>query len=203
MESKKIGWIGTGVMGKSMAEHLMKQGHTLLVYNRTKAKTDELVAAGATYVDKPKDIAAQVDYLFLMVGYPRDVESIVFDAEHGIIGAMKAGSYFIDHTSSSPDLAEKIAAEFKTRGVAALDAPVSGGDVGAKSGKLVVMVGGEADAVEHCRPLMEIYSAKVMNMGGPGKGHQTKMANNMMVASCVFGVCESLVYGHKAGLDLK
>ena len=112
MEGKKIGWIGTGVMGKSMAEHLNKKGYTLLVHNRSKAKTDELVAHGATYVDSAKALAEQVDYLFLMVGYPRDVESIVFDPEHGIIDAMKNGSYFIDHTSSSPDLAKRIATEF-------------------------------------------------------------------------------------------
>mmetsp|Transcript_2241 Transcript_2241/g.3396 ORF Transcript_2241/g.3396 Transcript_2241/m.3396 type:complete len:175 (-) Transcript_2241:357-881(-) len=173
----RVGWIGTGVMGKSMAGHLMKAGHSLQVFNRTASKADDLVKAGATYVESPQAIAANVDVLFLMLGYPHDVEKVVLDPETGVANFMKEGTFLVDHTTSSPGLAEKIAAQLKTKGVGSIDAPVSGGDIGAKNGKLVTMIGGENDAIEKCLPLLNIYSAECKHMGGPGAGQHTKMAN--------------------------
>ena len=178
--SIKVGWIGTGVMGKSMAGHLINNGYTLLVHNRTASKADDLVKMGATYCEQPQDVAKEADYLFLMLGFPTDVESTVFGSGSpgsGILGHMKSGAYLIDHTTSSPGLAERIAKEAKEKGVLSIDAPVSGGDIGAKSGKLVVMIGGEPAAIEHCLPLLNCYAAECKNMGMPGAGQHTKMAN--------------------------
>ena len=158
-------------MGKSMAGHLIKKGHKLCVYNRTKSKADDLVAMGAEYCETPKAVASQVDYLFLMLGFPHDVEKTVYDPETGVFDSMKPNSYLIDHTTSSPALAQRIAKELKEKkGVLSLDAPVSGGDVGAKSGQLVTMIGGEPEAIDHCMPLLNCFSRQVMNMGGPGQG---------------------------------
>jgi len=205
VEQKKedvvIGWIGTGVMGKSQAGHLIKAGYKLAVFNRTASKADELVQAGAEYLE-PAEIAKKADYLFLMLGYPIDVEKMVLDPEVGILKHMKAGAFLIDHTTSSPDLAERIAVEGNKVGVKSIDAPVSGGDIGAKAGKLVTMVGGETEAVETCRHLMDLYSQQVQLMGGPGAGQHTKCANQIMIATTMVGTCEALIYGHKAGLDL-
>ena len=200
-----IGWIGTGVMGKSMASHLINKGYKLLVHNRTKAKADELVRMGAVYCDHPRDIAKKADYLVLMLGFPNDVQDMVFgtgDAGSGILEHMRSGSYLIDHTTSSPGLAERIAAEAKKKGIFSIDAPVSGGDIGAKNGKLVAMIGGEAAAVEKCMPLFRCYSAECQNMGGPGAGQHTKAANQIMIGSTMIGLCEALIYSHKAGLPL-
>jgi 3-hydroxyisobutyrate dehydrogenase len=165
-------------MGKEMAGHLMKKsGHQLFVYTRTKAKADDLVKNGATYCETPRELAAQVDYLFLMVGYPKDLEDLVFDPEKGILDCMKQGSYFIDHTTSTPSLAERIAQALKPKGVLCVDAPVSGGDTGAKNGCVVVMAGGEEGAFNTVKPLMDCYSSKIYHMGPPGAGQHTKMAN--------------------------
>jgi 3-hydroxyisobutyrate dehydrogenase len=204
MDKSKItvGWIGTGVMGKSMAGHLMNNGYSVQVHNRTKAKADALVEAGATYVENPIDIAKNCDFVFLMLGYPIDVEEMTLHPDRGILKHMKAGSYLIDHTTSSPGLAEKIAAEAKAFGVGSIDAPVSGGDIGAKAGKLVVMIGGEAKDVEACTPLMNCFAGECKLMGKPGAGQHTKMANQIMIASTMNGLCEALIYGHKAGLEL-
>lgn len=140
----KLGWIGTGVMGKSMASHLMKAGYTnMRVFNRTASKADDLVRQGAVFAKSPAEVAMEVDFLFLMLGYPHDVEKMVFEPEHGIMHHMNKGSSLIDHTTSSPGLAEKIALSLEDQGVASIDAPVSGGDIGAKNGALVTMVGGE------------------------------------------------------------
>ena len=129
----RVGWIGTGVMGKSMAGHLQKKGHTLSVYNRTASKADDLVAAGATF-KQPAEVARDADVLFLMLGYPHDVERVVLDKEVGILQHMKKGSFLIDHTTSSPDLAIRIAEQASSQGIQSIDAPVSGGDIGAKNG---------------------------------------------------------------------
>ena len=202
-KSQTIGWIGTGVMGKSMAGHLIKAGYKVLVNNRTKSKADDLVAQGATYFDDPIELAKQADVLFLMLGYPHDVEEMVLGAEKGVLKHMKSGSYLIDHTTSSPGLAEKIATEGAKIGVLSIDAPVSGGDIGARNGALVIMIGGQKEAVDACLPILNIYAADCQNMGGPGAGQHTKMANQIMIGTTMIGLCESLIYGHKAGLNLQ
>ena len=168
--SQIVGWIGTGVMGNSMAGHLIAKGYTLQVYNRTASKADALVKAGATYVDSPQEIAKNADFLFLMLGYPTDVEQMTIDPVHGVIKHMKKGAYLIDHTTSSPGLAEKIAAEAKNFGVGSIDAPVSGGDIGARNGKLVTMIGGDPADIEACTILMNHYSGECKNMGLAGAG---------------------------------
>lgn len=172
----KVGWIGTGVMGKSMVGHLLKNGHKLMVYNRTVSKTSDLTAAGAKFMTPP-EIAREADFLFLMLGYPHDVEDILLNKDTGILKLMKPHAHLIDHTTSSPELAARIEMEATGYGVDALDAPVSGGDIGAKNGQLVVMVGGEKKSVDACRPLMDVYSKEVQHMGKAGAGQHTKAAN--------------------------
>jgi 3-hydroxyisobutyrate dehydrogenase len=165
----KIGWIGTGVMGKSMVGHLMRNGYTLSVYNRTASKADELVKNGAKFVE-PIELAKTSDVLFLMLGYPHDVEKVVFDEAVGVLHNMKEGSILIDHTTSSPGLAQRIAEEALKRKVFVIDAPVSGGDIGAKNGKLVTMVGGQKEAFDKSLELLNCYSAEVAHMGDAGFG---------------------------------
>jgi 3-hydroxyisobutyrate dehydrogenase len=174
----------------------------LQVYNRTASKADELVEMGAKYVDSPVEIAKSVDFLFLMLGYPIDVEQMAIHPDTGIIKHMKQGAYLIDHTTSSPGLAEQLAAEAKKYGVGSIDAPVSGGDIGARNGALVTMIGGDPAHVQACLPLMNCFSGQCKHMGGPGAGQHTKMSNQIMIASTMTGLCEALVYGHKAGLAL-
>ncbi len=198
-EIKTIGWVGTGVMGKSMCKHLLKAGYKLTVYNRTLSKTDDLVKLGAT-VQEPVEMAKSCDAVMLMLGYPHDVDAMVL-GEKGILSHMPKGSYLIDHTTSSPDLAAKIEVAAKEKGVHSYDAPVSGGDIGAQNGKLVVMCGGDKDNFEPAQKVMNNYSAKAMLMGGAGCGQHTKMTNQTFIASGIIGVCEGLLYAHKAGLD--
>lgn len=156
-------------MGKSMCGHLIKNGYQLSVYNRTRSKADELVKMGATYYETPRELASQVDYLVLMLGYPKDVEDMIYHPDKGIIDVMKPNSYLIDHTTSAPALAVRIAEDMKVKNnIMVLDGPVSGGDVGAKAGQVVTMIGGQADAIDHCMPLLDCYSKKVMNMGLAG-----------------------------------
>lgn len=160
-----------------MCKHIMeKKKYPMVVYNRTKAKADSLVAAGAEYKE-PIEIAKEVDVLIIMLGYPIDVEIMCLDAAKGIIKHMKQGAFLIDHTSSSPGLAERVAAEADKYGVKSIDAPVSGGDIGAQNGNLVVMVGGDEEAVKTMKPVIECYAQEVRHMGGPGAGQHTKMAN--------------------------
>ena len=197
----KVGWIGTGVMGKSMVGHLMTNGYKLSIYTRTKAKAEELIASGAQWSDI-KDIARESDYLFLMLGYPHDVEDVAFKTETGVLQYMKEGAVLIDHTTSSPGLALRLQEAGIKRKVHVIDAPVSGGDIGARNGKLVTMVGGAQEAVESAMPLLKCYSAEVQHMGTAGAGQQTKACNQIIIANTMVGVCEALVYGHKAGLNL-
>jgi len=196
---KTIGWIGTGVMGKSMCKHLLKAGYNLSVYNRTISKTDDLVKLGAT-VKEPVEMAKTCDAVILMLGYPIDVENMVL-GEKGILQYMPKGTYLIDHTTSSPDLNSKIYAEAKDKGVICYDAPVSGGDIGAQNGKLVVMIGGDKEHFEPVEKVMSNYSAKMTILGPAGSGQHTKMTNQTFIASGIVGVCEGLLYAHKAGLD--
>lgn len=197
---KKIGWIGTGVMGKSMCKHLLKNGYELMIFSRTKAKTEELIELGAKYM-LPNEIAKECQAVFLMVGFPSDVEAIVL-GEDGILKHMNEGSFLIDHTTSSPILAERIYYACEDKGIFSYDAPVSGGDVGARDGKLVVMCGGKDDKFEYVKEIMNVYSKDIRLMGGPGKGQHTKMANQVIIASTMVGVIEGLIYAQKAGLDL-
>jgi 3-hydroxyisobutyrate dehydrogenase len=199
-ENTVIGFIGTGVMGKSMAGHLLKAGYSAVVYSRTKEKAQDLLDNGADWAATPKEVAEKASVTFTMVGYPTDVEEIYF-GENGLIHNGTSGSYLIDMTTSSPSLAIKIYEQAKRKGIQAIDAPVSGGDVGAKEAKLSIMVGGESDAFEGVRPILELLGTNVVYQGKPGAGQHTKMCNQIAIASNMIGVCEAIIYAEKAGLD--
>src|SRR6266851_1762819 len=198
----RIGWIGTGVMGRWMCQHLMTKGCKATVYNRTKAKAQPLLEQGAAWGDTPKQVAAQSDIVFAIVGFPKDVRE-VFLGSQGALAGSKPGAVLVDMTTSEPSLAREIYDAAKAKGVASVDAPVSGGDVGAKNAALSIMIGGDADAVEAVRPLLECMGKTIMHQGAPGAGQHTKMVNQILIATNMIGVCEALLYGYKAGLDLK
>lgn len=195
-----IGFIGLGIMGRSMAGHLLAAGHSLHVFNRSRDKADELVAKGAIWHTAPGDVAAQADVVITMVGYPRDVEDIYLGAG-GIVARARAGAILVDMTTSSPALAVRIASEAAERGIKSLDAPVSGGDVGARDAKLAIMVGGDAAAFEAALPVLQRMGTNIVLQGGPGTGQHTKMCNQVVIASTIMGVCEGIAYAKKAGLD--
>lgn len=201
----RIGWIGTGVMGKSMAGHLMKKGLPLSVYTRTKSKADSLVKEGAKYAASPEELASECDVVFMMLGYPKDVEDVVFgtSASKGILSAMKKNSFLVDHTTSSPALASQIFEEAKKRGILSFDAPVSGGDTGAQNGQLVTMCGGDKDSFGEVEAIMKGYSRSVHLYGSAGFGQHAKMMNQIVVASNMIAACEALIYGYSIGLDVK
>ncbi|MGG2095657.1 NAD(P)-dependent oxidoreductase [Bacillus sp. S13(2024)] len=194
-----IGFVGTGVMGKSMVRHLIKAGYIVYVYNRTKEKTAALIEEGAHWCDSPKEIAKKVDVVMTMVGYPHDVEEVYFGAE-GILTHAKQGTITIDFTTSTPTLAKRIYEEGKSKGIHVLDAPVSGGDIGAKEGRLAIMIGGDEEVYEACLPLFELLGKNIMLQGNAGSGQHTKMCNQIAIASNMLGVCEALAYAKKAGL---
>jgi 3-hydroxyisobutyrate dehydrogenase len=198
----RIGWIGTGVMGRWMCQHLMTKGYAATVYNRTKERAQPLLDAGATWADTPADVARLSDVVFAIVGFPKDVRE-VFLGSNGVLTTARPGSALVDMTTSEPSLAREIHETAKAKGVASLDAPVSGGDVGAKNAALSIMVGGEADVVEALRPLLECMGKAIVHQGPAGSGQHTKMVNQILIASNMVGVCEALLYGWKAGLDLK
>lgn len=197
-----IGFIGIGVMGHSIVENMMKNGLKVNVYNRTKSKTDDLVHKGATWKETPEEIAEASDIIFTMVGFPQDVDKVYF-GEQGIFKANIDGKILVDLTTSTPSLAARIAKHAETLGAAALDAPVSGGDLGAKNGTLTIMVGGNEEAYQKLVPVLETFG-KTFNLHGPaGKGQHTKMANQIMIAGTMTGMTEMLVYAEKAGLSLE
>lgn len=198
----RIGWIGTGVMGEPMAGHLLAGGHELAVFNRTKGRACELVAQGAAWYESPSELAAEVDAVFLMLGYPRDVRDVVL-GEGGVLEAIKPGGLLVDMTTSEPSLAVEIHAAAAAQDVEALDAPVSGGDVGARSAALVIMVGGTQPAFDRALPLFELLGSKIVRHGGPGSGQHTKMMNQIAIASGMISLCEALLYAHRAGLELE
>jgi 3-hydroxyisobutyrate dehydrogenase len=200
MSSHSIAFIGTGVMGRSMAGHLLKAGHTLQVYNRTKEKAQALVDAGARWHDTAGSAAAGADFVITIVGYPSDVEETYFGPQ-GVLAHAKRGAVLIDMTTSSPKLAQRIATAATAKGMAALDAPVSGGDVGAKEARLVIMVGGDAAAFERAKPLFEKMGQNIALQGGPGAGQHCKLANQISIASIMMSWCEALTYAQRAGLD--
>jgi 3-hydroxyisobutyrate dehydrogenase len=198
----RIGWIGTGVMGRWMCQHLMDKGYRATVYNRSPEKARPLLDAGAAFGVDPRAVAESSDVVFAIVGFPKDVRE-VFLGPKGALGGMKPGGILVDMTTSEPSLAREIYEAAKAKGVASVDAPVSGGDVGAKNATLSIMVGGEAEAVEAVRPLLECMGKTIVHQGPAGAGHHTKMVNQVLIATNMIGVCEALLYGHKAGLDLK
>ena len=196
----KIGWIGTGVMGRSMCLHLRNAGYEVAVYNRSKDKAQDLLDAGAVWCDTPAGVADGSEAVFSIVGYPRDVEE-VFLGSGGVLAATASGSMVIDMTTSEPALAKRLHAQAAERGVASLDAPVSGGDLGARAGTLAIMVGGDRADYDRAMPYFEIMGENIAYMGSAGAGQHTKMSNQILIASTMVGVVESLLYGHKAGLD--
>ena len=196
-----IGWIGTGVMGASMAGHLLDGGHTVEVYNRTRARADALVERGATWRDSPRELASDADIVCLMLGYPVDVRSVVL-GDGGILEAMKPGSLLIDFTTSEPALAAEIHEAAAAKDIDSLDAPVSGGDVGARNATLVIMVGGEQTAFERAQELFSLLGQTIKLAGGPGSGQHTKMVNQIAISAGMIAICEALLYAHRAGLDL-
>lgn len=198
----KIGFIGTGVMGHAMAGHLMAVGHELYVYNRTKAKTQTLVEQGAIWQDTPQAIARHAEIICTMVGYPQDVKEIYY-GEQGIFASDVAGKLLIDFTTSTPRLAEEIAQTASEKQAQSLDAPVSGGDLGAKNATLTIMVGGTKAAFERALPLFEHIGKTYQLHGSAGKGQHTKMANQIMIAGTMTGMTEMLVYANQAELDLE
>ncbi|MBQ9108490.1 MAG: NAD(P)-dependent oxidoreductase [Oscillospiraceae bacterium] len=199
---KKIALIGTGVMGQGMARNLMKNGFELTVFNRTKAKADPLVAEGAKWADTIADCVAEAEAVITIVGYPRDVEE-VYLSDEGIIANAPEGCYLIDMTTTDPRLSEQIAEEAAGAGMHALDAPVSGGDKGAREGTLAIMVGGEEADFEACMPLFRAMGKNIRLMGGPGAGQHTKMANQIAIAGTIAGVCEAITYAGANGLNLR
>lgn len=200
-EIKNVGWIGTGVMGVSMAAHLMDHGYDLKVYNRTKSKSVPLIEKGAKWCDSPANASDGCDVIFTIVGFPQDVEEVYF-GQQGIFSTAPSGSVLVDMTTTSPSLAVRIAERASTNGIGSVDAPVSGGDVGAKNGTLSIMVGGDKKDVDHVMPLLNIMGKNIVYEGKAGSGQHTKMCNQITIAGTMIGVCESLLYGHKAGLDL-
>lgn len=200
MSQQTIGFIGMGVMGKSMAEHLLNAGYPVHVYNRTKSKADPLVEQGAIWEDSVKDIASKSDVIITIIGKPQDVEN-VYLSDDGIVQHAKAGSYAIDMTTSKPKLATKIYEQAKEKGIHALDAPVSGGDVGAKNAKLTIMVGGEKTAYDAVLPIFERMGENIVLQGEAGAGQHTKMVNQIAIAPGMIGICEALLYAKDAGLD--
>ncbi|MGM0181679.1 2-hydroxy-3-oxopropionate reductase [Enterococcus sp. AZ150] len=196
-----IGFIGTGVMGHAMVEHLLAAGHTVFVYNRTQEKTDDLIQKGAIWQATPQEVAQQAEIICTMVGYPQDVEEIYYGTK-GIFLADVQDKLLIDFTTSTPSLAEKIAQTAQEQQAQSLDAPVSGGDLGAKNATLTIMVGGVKEAYERALPLFEIIGKTYQLHGDPGKGQHTKMANQIMIAGTMTGMVEMLAYAKQAGLDL-
>jgi 3-hydroxyisobutyrate dehydrogenase len=197
---KIIGFIGLGVMGKSMASNLLKAGFNLVVYTRTKEKAADLVEMGATWVNSPKNVAQEANTVITMVGYPSDVEEIYL-GEDGLIAHSKKNTYLIDMTTSTPTLAKRIYVEANKKGLHALDAPVSGGDIGAREAKLAIMVGGDRQAFEACLPVFEVLGSNIVFQGEAGSGQHTKMCNQIAIASNMIGICEAIVYAEKAGLN--
>ncbi|MBA62678.1 MAG: oxidoreductase [Planctomycetaceae bacterium] len=197
----KIGWIGTGVMGASMCGHLMDQGYEATIYTRSKEKAQGLLDRGAHWADSPKSVAENSDVIFAIVGFPADVRA-VFLGEEGALSGSKAGNILVDMTTSEPSLAVEIYEAAQAQGIHSVDAPVSGGDVGAKNGTLSIMIGGDEEVVNALQPMWDAMGQTIVHQGGSGAGQHTKMVNQTLIATNMIGVCEALLYGYKAGLDL-
>ena len=198
----RIGWIGTGVMGAPMCGHLMDKGFSASVHNRTKEKAKQLLDKGADWADTPKAVAGVSDVVFAIVGYPDDVRQVILGDE-GVLAGAKEGSVIVDMTTSQPSLAVEVYETAKKKNVHSVDAPVSGGDVGAREARLSIMIGGDKDVVEALRPLFEAMGRTDVHQGPAGAGQHTKMVNQTLIATNMIGVCEGLLYAYKAGLDLE
>jgi 3-hydroxyisobutyrate dehydrogenase len=198
----RIGWIGTGVMGRWMCQHAMTKGYAATVYNRSKDKLQPLVEQGAKAAASPKEVAAGADVVFAIVGFPKDVREVFLGADGALAGA-KPGTILVDMTTSEPGLAKEIYAAAKAKGVHSIDAPVSGGDVGAKNAALSIMIGGDADAVAAVQPLFEAMGKTIVHQGPAGAGQHTKMVNQILIASTMVSMCEGLLYAYKSGLDVE
>jgi 3-hydroxyisobutyrate dehydrogenase len=201
LSSFHISWIGTGVMGLSMCGHLLGNGARVSVFTRTRDKAQPLLDRGAAWVGSPREAAEQAEIVCTMVGFPADVREVYF-SDAGIIAGTRAGSVLVDMTTTEPSLAIEIAQAAAARKAQALDAPVSGGDIGARNATLSIMAGGDAGALARVRPLFEAMGRTIVHEGGPGSGQHTKMCNQIVIAGTMIGVCESLLYGMRAGLDL-
>ena len=199
----KIGWIGTGVMGSSMCGHLIDKGFSATVYTRSRDKSQGLIDKGATWADSPRSVAEQSDVIFAIVGFPQDVRQVFLCGAQGALAGCEAGNILVDMTTSEPSLAVEISNAAKAQGVYAVDAPVSGGDVGAKEARLSIMIGGERDVVDALQPCWEAMGKTIVHQGPAGAGQHTKMVNQTLISTMMIGVCEALLYGHKAGLDLE
>ena len=198
----RIGWIGTGVMGSSMCGHLLEAGFRVTVHSRTREKAEALLGRGADWAETPEAVAEASDVVFTMVGYPSDVESVILGAE-GVLAGSGAGDVIVDMTTSQPSLAARIAEAAAEIGVTSIDAPVSGGDVGAREARLSIMIGGDEEAVEALMPCWRAMGKTIVRQGGPGAGQHAKMVNQIVIATNMIGVCEGLLYAYKAGLDLE
>ncbi|MDL0427874.1 NAD(P)-dependent oxidoreductase [Bacillus velezensis] len=198
--NKTVGFIGLGVMGNSMASHILEAGYPVLVYTRTKQKAEEILNKGAVWQETVKDLSEKADIIITMVGYPSDVEDIYL-GENGILRHAKEGAFVIDMTTSKPSLAKKIAEKAKEKSIHALDAPVSGGDIGARNGTLAIMAGGEKEAFEACLPLFSVMGENIQYQGPAGSGQHTKMCNLIAIAAGMVGVAEAMAYAEKSGLN--
>ena len=199
-KATRVGWIGTGVMGSSMCGHLVDAGFPAVVYNRSRGKTKPLVDRGAKEAGSPAEVAEQSDVIFTIVGYPADVREVTLGRD-GTLSRAKTGSILVDMTTSEPALAREIFEAAKAKNVHSVDAPVSGGDVGAREARLSIMIGGEPEPVKALMPLFEAMGKTIVHQGPAGSGQHTKMVNQILIATNMIGVCEALLYGHKAGLD--
>lgn len=198
----KIGFIGIGVMGEAMATHLLNAGHEMYVYNRTKSKADRIVEAGATWCEDVQSVAHHADLIFTIIGVPADVEA-VYLGEGGLVDSSSEGTILVDMTTSTPELAKRIYEAGMKKGIKCLDAPVTGGDVGAKNGTLTIMVGGEEAVYESIRPILDLMGKVIVYMGEAGSGQHTKMANQIAIAGAAIGMVEALAYSKGANLDLE
>jgi len=196
-----IGWIGAGVMGSSMCSHLMDAGYRLTVHSRTRAKAEPLLDRGARWAESPKAVADASDVTITMVGFPSDVREVYFSPS-GLFAGVKSGTILIDMTTTIPTLSQEITERATAIGCSAIDAPVSGGDVGARNATLSIMVGGAKQTVQTVMPLFELLGKTILHQGEGGSGQHTKLCNQIVIAGTMIGVCESLLYGYKAGLDL-
>ncbi len=204
MELKEIrvGWIGLGVMGSSMCQHVLDAGYPVTVFTRTRTRAETLVAQGALWSDSPSAVAEQSDIVMSMVGFPAEVRDVLL-GEYGALSRLASGGVLVDMTTSEPSLAQEIYAEASAKGVGSLDAPVSGGDVGAKNGTLSIMVGGDVDVCERLRPIFSLMGSTIVHQGPAGAGQHTKLVNQTLIASGMIGVCEALLYAYRAGLNVE
>jgi 3-hydroxyisobutyrate dehydrogenase len=203
MNSKQLGWIGTGIMGGAMAFHLINAGHQLYIYNRSRQKADALITLGAKWCDTPQEVARCSEVVFCMVGFPQDVKNVILDEKHGLLYGMQKDAVIVDMTTSSPQLAQQIYTKAESLDIHSLDAPVSGGDVGAKQGTLSIMIGGEQAIFDRVLPLLQCFGSTISLMGPAGAGQHTKMCNQILIASTMIGVVESLLYAFKSGMNLE